>query len=92
MTAELHGVATGGGLSFCVIGLMFLAAQALDRAEPTPGGIGATEAAMSAAITSMRLEPATAVPTVFLHRIAASWLPILSGFFSLRKLEKEDLL
>lgn len=84
--------AFGGGLSFFAIGLVFLAAQALGQAAPTPGGIGATEAAMIAAMTGMGLDAATAVPTVFLYRIATFWLPILPGFLSLRKLEHDDLL
>jgi len=84
--------AFGGGLSFFAIGLVFLAAQALGQAAPTPGGVGATEAAMIAAMTSLGLDAATAVPTVFLYRIATFWLPILPGFFSLRKLEQDDLL
>lgn len=84
--------AFGGGLSFFAIGLVFLAAQALGQAAPTPGGVGATEAAMIAAMTSFGLDAAIAVPTVFLYRIATFWLPILPGFFSLRKLERDDLL
>ena len=84
--------AFGGGLSFVGIALVFLAGQALGQAAPTPGGIGATEAAMIAAMTALGLDAATAVPTVFLYRIATFWLPILPGFFSLRKLESDGML
>ena len=84
--------AFGGGLSYAAIALVFLAAQAVGQAAPTPGGVGATEAAMIAAMTAMGLDAAAAVPTVFLYRIATFWLPILPGFFALRKLEADGAL
>ena len=84
--------AFGGGLSYAAIALVFLAAQAVGQAAPTPGGVGATEAAMIAAMTAMGLDAAAAVPTVFLYRIATFWLPIVPGFFALRKLEADGAL
>lgn len=84
--------AFGGGLSFVGIALVFLAGQALGQAAPTPGGIGATEAAMIAAMTALGLDASIAVPTVFLYRIATFWLPIVPGLFALRKLEADDAL
>jgi undecaprenyl-diphosphatase len=84
--------AFGGGLSFFAVGAVFLAAQALGQAAPTPGGIGAVEAAMIAAMTTLGLDASVAVPTVFLYRIATFWLPILPGVFALRKLEADGAL
>lgn len=84
--------AFGGGLTFVGIAVVFLAGQALGQAAPTPGGIGATEAAMIAAMTALGLDAAIAVPTVFLYRVATFWLPILPGFLSLRKLEADGIL
>jgi undecaprenyl-diphosphatase len=84
--------AFGGGLGFFEIGVVFLAAQALGQAAPTPGGIGAVEAAMIAAMTALGLEASVAVPTVFLYRVATFWLPILPGVFALRKLESDGAL
>ena len=84
--------AFGGGLTFVGVGVVFLAGQALGQAAPTPGGIGATEAAMIAAMTALGLEASIAVPTVFLYRIATFWLPILPGFLALRKLETDGAL
>jgi len=49
--------AFGGGLSYVGIALVFLAGQALGQAAPTPGGIGATEAAMIAAMTALASTP-----------------------------------
>lgn len=84
--------AFGGGLGFFEIGVVFLAAQALGQVAPTPGGIGAVEAAMIAAMTALGLEASVAVPTVFLYRVATFWLPILPGVFALRKLESDGAL
>ena len=84
--------AFGGGLSFFGVGVVFLAAQALGQAAPTPGGIGAVEAAMIAAMTTLGLEASVAVPAVFLYRIATFWLPILPGIWALRKLEDDGAL
>ncbi len=84
--------AFGGGLGFFAVGVVFLAAQALGQAAPTPGGIGAVEAAMIAAMTTLGLDPSVAVPTVFLYRIATFWLPILPGVWALKKLESDGAL
>jgi glycosyltransferase 2 family protein len=84
--------AFGGGLGVIGVALVFLGGQALGQLAPTPGGIGATEAAMIAAMTALGLDAATAVPSVFLYRIATFWLPILPGVFALRKLERDGLL
>ncbi|MGI9643513.1 MAG: flippase-like domain-containing protein, partial [Acidimicrobiia bacterium] len=84
--------AFGGGLTFVGVAVVFLAGQALGQAAPTPGGIGATEAAMIAAMTALGLEASIAVPTVFLYRVATFWLPILPGFLALRKLESDGAL
>lgn len=84
--------AFGGGFPYVGVALVFLAGQALRQAAPTPGGIGATEAAMIAAMTALGLDTSGAVPTVFLYRIATFWLPIVPGVFALRKLEADDAL
>lgn len=82
--------AFGGGLGVVAVALVFLGGQALGNLAPTPGGIGATEAAIIAAMTTLGLDPTTAVSTTFLYRIATFWLPILPGFFALQKLEADD--
>ncbi len=84
--------AFGGGLGIAGVAVVFLAAQAIGQAAPTPGGIGAVEAAMIAAMTAMGLDAATAVPTVFLYRVATFWLPILPGIFALRALRSDGAL
>ena len=84
--------AFGGGLGVPAVALVFLGGQALGNLAPTPGGIGATEAALIAAMTALGLDSTTAVATTFLYRIATFWLPIVPGVFALRKLEADDYL
>jgi undecaprenyl-diphosphatase len=84
--------AFGGGLSVPAVALVFLGGQALGNLAPTPGGIGATEAAIIAAMTALGLDATTAVSATFLYRIATFWLPILPGVFSFRKLERDGML
>lgn len=84
--------AFGGGLSVPAVALVFLGGQALGNLAPTPGGIGATEAAIIAAMTALGLDATTAVSATFLYRIATFWLPIVPGVFSFRKLERDGML
>jgi glycosyltransferase 2 family protein len=84
--------AFGGGLSVPAVALVFLGGQALGNLAPTPGGIGATEAAIIAAMTALGLDSTTAVSATFLYRIATFWLPILPGVVSFRKLEADGML
>ena len=48
LTAAIQGF--GGGVSFPQIGAAYLGAAALATASPTPGGLGALEAALAAGL------------------------------------------
>ncbi|MGY1726454.1 lysylphosphatidylglycerol synthase domain-containing protein [Geodermatophilus sp. SYSU D01062] len=48
-------------------------------APPTPGGLGALEAALIAGLVGVGMDHTVAVPAVFLHRIATFRLPVLPG-------------
>jgi undecaprenyl-diphosphatase len=78
--------AFGGEISFVRVGAVYLAGQALAQAAPTPGGIGAAEAALIAGLTAFGVDPAVAVPAVFLYRFATFWLPVLPGWIAVRHL------
>lgn len=81
--------AFGGGLGFVAVTAVYLAGSALAQVAPTPGGIGAAEAALIAGLTTFGLEASVAVPAVFLYRFATFWLPILPGWIAYRQLEKK---
>ena len=79
--------AFGGGLGFVAVTAVYLTGSALAQVAPTPGGIGAAEAALIAGLTAFGLDAAVAVPAVFLFRVATFWLPILPGYLAYKRLE-----
>ncbi len=79
--------AFGGGPGLLVLGAVYLAAAALAAAAPTPGGLGAIEAALVAGLTGVGMQPGPAVSAVLLYRLATYWLPVLPGWLSWRSLQ-----
>ncbi len=84
--------AFGGGLGFVAVAAVYLAGSALAQAAPTPGGIGAAEAALIAGLTAFGLPAATAVPAVFLFRLGTFWFPILPGYLAYKRLAAQGAL
>jgi undecaprenyl-diphosphatase len=82
--------AFGGGLSFAQVGFAYLAGSAIAVAAPTPGGLGATEAALLAGLSVLGLPNEVGLPSVFLFRLATFWLPILPGWLALRALQRSE--
>jgi undecaprenyl-diphosphatase len=72
--------AFGGGISFPQLGVTYLAASTVASAAPTPGGLGAAEAAYAAGLGLAGLDEGTALSSVFLFRFCTFWLPILPGW------------
>lgn len=85
MVASLE--AFGSDASLPIVGLLFLTGSALANAAPTPGGLGAAEAALIAALSTVE-EAAIVIPAVFLYRLVTFWLPILPGWAALTWLNK----
>ncbi|MFH8365715.1 lysylphosphatidylglycerol synthase domain-containing protein [Streptomyces sp. NPDC018031] len=84
--------AFGGELSYASIAVVFLAGNALGSAAPTPGGVGAVEAALITGLTFAGLPYETATPAVFLFRLMTFWLPVLPGWLSFTHLTRKELL
>jgi len=76
-----------GGIGFVAVTAVYLAGSALAQVAPTPGGIGAAEAALIAGLTAFGLDATVAVPAVFLFRIGTFWFPILPGYLAYKRLE-----
>ena len=89
MVASLQ--AFGSTASFPVVALLFLTGSAVANAAPTPGGLGATEAALIAALSTVE-DAVIVIPAVFLYRLVTFWLPILPGWGALTWLRKTDRL
>ncbi|WKX72461.1 flippase-like domain-containing protein [Streptomyces sp. XD-27] len=84
--------AFGGDLSYASIAVVFLAGNALGSAAPTPGGVGAVEAALITGLTFAGLPYETATPAVFLFRLMTFWLPVLPGWLSFTHLTRKEAL
>ncbi len=78
-------------LSFPKLGLLYLTASSLASAAPTPGGVGAVEAALIAALTGTGIPATDALSAVFLFRLITYWLPVPFGWWSLRNLQRTVL-
>jgi uncharacterized membrane protein YbhN (UPF0104 family) len=82
--------AFGGGVSFPEIGAAYLVASALGSAAPTPGGLGAVEAALVAALTGYGMASGPAVSAVLTFRLVTYWLPMLPGWFSFQQMQRRE--
>ncbi|SNS24980.1 undecaprenyl-diphosphatase [Geodermatophilus saharensis] len=72
--------ALGGDLGLAAVGVVYLLGAAVAAAAPTPGGLGALEAALVAGLVAAGMDHTVAVPAVFLYRLATFWLPVLPGW------------
>jgi glycosyltransferase 2 family protein len=82
--------AFGGGPGVILIGAVYLGAAAIAAAAPSPGGLGAIEAALVAGLTGVGMAAGPAVSAVLLYRLATYWLPIAPGWLSWRALLRRD--
>jgi uncharacterized membrane protein YbhN (UPF0104 family) len=82
--------AFGGGPGFVVLGAVYLGTAAVAAAAPTPGGIGAFEAAAIAGLTGVGVANGPAVSAVVLYRLATYWLPVAPGWLCWRVLQRRD--
>jgi undecaprenyl-diphosphatase len=82
--------AFGGGPGVVLVGAVYLGAAAIAAAAPSPGGLGAIEAAMVAGLTGVGMPAGPAVSAVLLYRLATYWLPVLPGWLSWRALLRRD--
>ena len=80
--------ALGGGPGVVLVGAVYLGASALAAAAPTPGGLGALEAALVAGLTGAGMLAGPAVSAVLLYRLATYWLPVAPGWLCWRVLQR----
>jgi uncharacterized protein (TIRG00374 family) len=82
--------AFGGGVSFPEVGAAYLVAAALGSAAPTPGGLGAVEAALVTALTGYGMSTGPAVSAVLTFRLVTYWLPMLPGWFTFQQMQRRE--
>jgi glycosyltransferase 2 family protein len=84
--------AFGRSVPIAGIAVVYLTGSAIGSVVPTPGGLGAVEAALTAGLTATGLPGAVAVSSVLLFRLLTFWFPVPVGWVALTYLErKHDL-
>lgn len=84
--------AFGGGASFITVTIVTMIGGTLASAAPTPGGVGAVEAALIGGLAAFGLPATIAVPSVLLYRVLTCWLPVFCGWFTMRWMTSKDMI
>ena len=84
--------AFGGDTSFVTVTVVTMVGGTLASAAPTPGGVGAVEAALIGGLAAFGLPTAIAVSSVLLYRILTCWLPVFIGWPIMRWLTDKDMI
>jgi len=71
---------------------VYVVASTLGQLAPTPGGLGAVEAATVAGLTAVGVAAAPAVAAVLTSRLLTFWLPALPGLAAFRLLQHHDVI
>jgi glycosyltransferase 2 family protein len=74
--------------SIAAIALVYLAASVIGQAAPTPGGLGAVEAALAAGLTAAGIDPGIAISATLVFRLATFWFPTIPGWFAFQNLQR----
>ncbi|MSO86900.1 MAG: flippase-like domain-containing protein [Acidimicrobiia bacterium] len=91
ITFALTIEAFGTSLSFAAVGAMYITATTIASAAPTPGGVGAIEAALIAGLVGLGVEAGEAAAIVLVFRLFSYWLPILPCWLFLARVQRSDL-
>ncbi len=84
--------AFGGNASFVTVTVVTMIGGTLASAAPTPGGVGAVEAALIGGLAAFGVPAGIAVPSVLLYRVLTCWLPVFVGWFLMRWLADKDMI
>jgi uncharacterized membrane protein YbhN (UPF0104 family) len=87
--ASVH--AFGVSMGFAQAGALYMVANTVGSAVPTPGGVGGLEAALTAALLGAGVAGATAAAIVVLFRLATYWLPTLPGWLFLQHSQRSGI-
>jgi glycosyltransferase 2 family protein len=90
LTLMASVTAFGGGVSFPEIGAAYLIAAAIGSATPTPGGLGAVEAALVAGLSGYGMADSAAVSSVLTFRLATYWVPMIPGWVMFQQMQRNE--
>ena len=82
----------GGDTSFVTVTVVTMVGGTLASAAPTPGGVGAVEAALIGGLAAFGVPAAIAVPAVLLYRVLTCWLPVFIGWPVMRWLTNHQMI
>lgn len=82
--------AFGAEVALPVVAVLYLAGASIASAAPTPGGVGAVEAALIGGLTATGVPSEIAIPGVFLYRLATFWIPVLPGWGAFSWLQRRE--
>jgi uncharacterized protein (TIRG00374 family) len=78
-------------VGLAVIGAVYLAGSAVASAAPTPGGVGAVEAALIAGLTAVGVPTSAAVPGVLVLPRHV-WIPVPPGWLAFTRLSRPHVI
>jgi uncharacterized protein (TIRG00374 family) len=90
LAACIH--AFDGQINLALVAVVYLTGATIGQAAPTPGGLGAVEAALAAGLVAAGLDSALAVSAVLLYRLVTFWLPTIPGYWAFTTLTKRGAL
>ncbi len=90
MVLYLSLLAFGSEASFIATTTIWLGGSVVVVIVPTPGGIGAVEAVLTAALIAVGVPGGTALVGVLMFRLITFWLPITPGYVAFRALSKSN--
>ncbi|MBK5265936.1 MAG: flippase-like domain-containing protein [Acidimicrobiia bacterium] len=70
--------------------MVYMVSATVASISPTPGGLGAMEAALVAGITRLGVPAGEAVAAVLSFRVATFWLPLPVGAWLLRLARRRE--
>jgi len=84
--------AFGGGATFIAVTIVTMVGGTLASSAPTPGGVGAVEAALIGGLAAFGLPATVGVPAVLLYRVITCWVPVLIGWPVMRWMIQKEMI
>ncbi len=84
--------AFGGHTTFVTVTVVTMIGGTLASAAPTPGGVGAVEAALIGGLAAFGVSAAIGVPAVLLYRVLTCWLPVFCGWPIMRWMNTSNMI
>ena len=84
--------AFGQDIGFADVVLINVAVALFAGLMPVPGGVGVTEAALTAGFTAVGVDSATAMAAAICYRLITFYIPPCLGYFAMRSLRHQRML